>query len=243
MQNAETKRLLFEWLYGVQLYLESGSIKSKMASWPDVERKTHALLLEWAIPVQVDMAEKISTELHVWKNRHHAEAWNVFLTGRFLREDTWDQQLWENQFNDLREMARAARPEIWNLIQPEEEDPDSGRLTPVIPVSDEDLERCLPSQRITLRCQDDPEAMARVQHYLAMITIGDEVNTEDASQERISLTMLQPPTLHPTNPQMRAVQVSESDDVTVGSSESFEICGKQDTDENPLITIAAEKDE
>ncbi|GEM_PF-2135777 len=236
MQNAETKRLLFEWFYGVQLYLERDSVKSMLSSWREVERKTYILLLEWAIPIQaqINIESDTAKELHDWKYKHHAEAWNVFLTGRFLCEETWEQVLWEDQFNNLREMARVARSEIWNLIQPEESDSDVGRLTPITPVLAEDLEKCLPSRRITLRYQDDPEALSRVQRYLDMILAGSGYEAEEFLQGKKIPQGIQPPTLYPTNPGMRAVKLPDSENSIYeqnSASESF-------IDQNDDLVIA-----
>jgi hypothetical protein len=244
MQATEAKQLIFEWLYGVQLYLENDNGKIVLSKFlGSVERETFVLLLEWVIPLAEDLDSNVKEELSFWKNRHHGNAWNVFLAGRFARDDFWDQKLWEKQFNDMREQARACRSQIIDLMQLQSHVNEEGdRLTPVIAVFAQDLDNCKPSERTTIRCDDDPETKARVERYLQGI-VSQNSESEFGYQPSLqSKKAIPPPTLHPTDTQMPAVQIPENKAPSFLPSSGNEEGTQINIDNDLVLTVKQDKD-
>ncbi|MFZ6015355.1 MAG: hypothetical protein ACOYUZ_03290 [Patescibacteria group bacterium] len=240
MESADFGRLKFEWLYGVELFLDSIEGKEVLANLTgDVERKIFLMLLEWAIPVPEDIDEDLTIELNNWKNRRHGDAWNILLTGRFSRDDFWDQRAWEKDFDELREAARDLREKILLLSHEHARKLEAGSLkTPVVHVAPEDLEACLPSERITLACEEDPEAMERLKDHIAQTTMSQPLNISSSSppDSKRSRTIPPPPTLHPTVPRMKVV-------VPPSITPSFapKISSSNPPDESPEISFSAEE--
>lgn len=178
MANSTAERLKIEWFHGINLFFESrqGQVFLENYFGPadkrdDVEYKTLLILVEAAIPDDEAWGAD-EVELRNWLSAHSSSARQTYLIGRFAREDFWDQQAWDTRYKELCETAKNIAITVWQLIDnlkaELEDDVAYERQTPLMPVSDSDLELCakMPSSMVTMPLEDDPEAQAKVRRYI-----------------------------------------------------------------------------
>lgn len=178
MSNAEAECLKIEWFYGMELFLKSQDgvqyLENAMgneAQRDEVEYKVFLMLLESAVIFDCDLYWDAEQSLVRWRVAHRESARNNYLAGKFARDDFWDQKVWDDRFEELKLYAQGAAVIIKKIMDNKkaelEEDFVSERKTPIVPVAEADRLRCAkPSDLVTLQCENDPDAMARVERYL-----------------------------------------------------------------------------
>ncbi len=178
MPNAEAERFKIEWFYGMELFLKSkageiflNDLLGKESDRDEVEYKVFLMLLETAIKVGSDLVWDTEQSLTRWRSLHRENARNNYLAGKFARDDFWDQRKWDDRFEQLHLSAQSAALVINQIIEDAkavlEDEISNERQTPIVPVDEIDRLRCAkPSDMVTLQCENDPEAMARVRRYL-----------------------------------------------------------------------------
>ena len=212
MENAEVSRWTFEYFYGVELFLETFEGKRVLNSLSgDVEKQTFIMLLEWTVPEPFGLNDAEKHAFTSWKNTHNYKAWTNYIAGRFMRDDLFDQNAFELDFETLRETARGYRSDVLRIIKEYSEPEECGRETPLIPVNPNDLDKCLPSERLTFRCPADPEVLQKLRDYIVDESMREPIDISeffDASERRV--TIPPPPAVHPINPCMQALSFPES---------------------------------
>ncbi|MBD3281470.1 hypothetical protein GF391_01865 [Candidatus Uhrbacteria bacterium] len=221
MANSTAERLKIEWFHGISLYLESEEGQAFLDDFlgpveirDEVEFKTLLILIEAAMPKDDDWAAE-ELELCNWLSAHRSSARQTYLTGRFAREDYWDQRAWDTRYSELSESAKIIALAVLKLIEDKkaelEDDIAHERQTPIMPVAEEDLELCakMPSSMVTMPLEDDPEAMERVERYIKELELdfdgqfveaaeNDAVEPSDPVTKK--RTIYPPPSVPPGDP-------------------------------------------
>ncbi|MDF1496788.1 MAG: hypothetical protein P1P90_01880 [Patescibacteria group bacterium] len=223
MPNAEAERYKIEWFYGIDLFLKSKEGESYLndllgaeADRDEVEYKVFLMLLETEIRFESGLIWETEKSLTRWCSIHRESARNNFLAGKFARNDLWDQRKWDARFEELRLSAKNAAFVINQIIEDAkaelEDDIKYERQTPIVPVAEMDRLRCAkPSDMVTLQCEKDPEAMARVQRYLEEVGSNPTflATKQDAfypeSTPKKTQTIFPPPSVPPGSPDAELV--------------------------------------
>jgi len=241
MESADVSRFKFEWLYGVELFIDSEEGKRLFASLEsDVERKTFEALLKWAVPsIKKELDDKeIGEFVDAWKKENQALAWRTFMAGLFVTCAIWDQRAWEKRFRELMDLARSCRFGIERIIAEEKQrqiaQDREDRSTPVVPPDSTDMGNCRPTP-ITLVCDGDMEALERMREFL-----DKEASRASAVLQQISsknpkmpMTIPPPPSVHPTDPCLKMVEVPKSP-----LPEIFKQPARRPDPEAPVIEIS-----
>lgn len=233
MEHSQVIRRSEAWSAAVDLFLETKVGRAALAAFnQDYEQSALKVLFLWVIPVLEDVSkgtfEAIREEnqaLLVWKNRLYTNAWHIFTTGRCAKAGLSDSMEEKRAFKNLVDWARAARADIEKHVvlvcEP----------TPVVEVSDSVLEQCVPSIRRpeipTRRVEDihrqsSPDLFLRIKEfaeYQAMQRpVGVSEESELRSKPSTPKTIKPPPTIHPTDPNMRLDEMMREAGIEVAVS-------------------------
>ncbi len=170
MKNAEFERLKSDWLFAIDLYLDSDIGNDTVDVLLPEDKIVFLRLLEACMPVQPQILKNASQEIHGWKSIQIHEAWIMYQSQKD-GEKTKSTAL-EKGFVLLQELAQVEAGKIvHNLKQAVGEEQREQTPTPVIAAQEscEDDE----AGRPTLSCVDDPEARGRLERYIRRSAIGE----------------------------------------------------------------------